>query len=328
MTESSNTVSNYSYEEIPDLSGKYALVTGANQGLGYSTTLGLVSHGAHVTMACRTEAKANEAIEQLHKDVAEKYPHSKVAAQIAKGHRLPLDFLKLDLNDLKKTQESAQEYLSRGLPLHILINNSGIAGEPWRLSADGIESHFAVNHLGHFVFTLALLDRLKESQPSRVVIVSSLIYTVLPSDTFDLATINDEAVGIPMSRYGRSKLANILFSNALARRLVGSQVRVNSIHPGMVDTGMARRVLGGHIDEETAAIFARFPTASFVTPEHGALTQLYIATSPDVVEKDIRGRFFVPTAEEQELNSNALDVNLQEELWAYSEEVVKVKTQK
>ncbi|KAF9372907.1 hypothetical protein CPB97_000930 [Podila verticillata] len=328
MTESSNTVSNYSYEEIPDLSGKYALVTGANQGIGYYTTLGLVSHGAHVTMGCRTEAKANEAIEQLHKDVAEKYPHSKAAAQIAKGHRLPLDFLKLDLNDLKKTQESAQEYLSRGLPLHILINNSGIAGEPWRLSADGIESHFAVNHLGHFVFTLALLDRLKESHPSRVVIVSSVAYTALPSDRFDLATINDETAGIPMSRYGRSKLANILFSNALARRLAGSQVRVNSVHPGMVDTGMSRRVIGGHMDEETAAIFARFPAAPLVSPEHGALTQLYIATSPEVVEKDIRGRFFVPTAEEQQLNSDALDVNLQEELWAYSEAVVKEKTQK
>ena len=171
MTESANAVSNYSYEEIPDLSGKYALVTGANQGIGYHTTLGLVSHGAHVTMACRTESKANEAIEQLHKDVVERYPHSKAAAQIAKGQRLPLDFLQLDLNDLKKTQESAQEYLSRGLPLHILINNSGIANEPWKLSADGIEVHFAVNHLGQFVFTNALLDRLKESQPSRIVVV-------------------------------------------------------------------------------------------------------------------------------------------------------------
>lgn len=171
MAAESNTVRNYSYDQIPDLTGKYALVTGANQGIGYSTTLGLVSHGAHVTMACRTEAKANEAIEKLHKDVAAKYPHSAAAAQVAKGHRLPLDFLQLDLNDLNKTQKSAQEFLSRGLPLHILINNSGIAGDPWGLSADGIESHFAVNHLGHFVFTLALLDRLKESQPSRVVVV-------------------------------------------------------------------------------------------------------------------------------------------------------------
>ncbi|KFH72021.1 hypothetical protein MVEG_02314 [Podila verticillata NRRL 6337] len=327
MAESSNTVINYSYEEIPDLSGKYALVTGANQGLGYSTTLGLVSHGAHVTMACRTEAKANEAIEQLHKDVAERFPHSKAAAQIAKGHRLPLDFLQLDLNDLKKTQKSAQEYLSRGLPLHILIDNSGIANEPWKLSADGIEVHFAVNHLGHFVFTNALLDRLKESQPSRIVVVSSLAYQYLPEDRFDISKINDETVGSPMTRYGRSKLANILYSNALARRLAGSQVRVNSIHPGLVDTRMSR-VTRDHMDDETRALFAKLPSPSPLTQDDGALTQLYVATSPDIVKNDIRGRFFIPIAVEEGLNSKALDVDLQEQLWAYSEKVVKEKLQK
>ncbi|KAG0013836.1 Retinol dehydrogenase 14 [Podila clonocystis] len=302
-TESSFTpVRNFSYDRIPDLTGKYALVTGANQGIGYSTTLGLVSHGAHVTMACRTEAKANEAIERLHKDVKEKFPHSVAAAQVSKGHRLPLEFLQLDLNDLKKTQKSAQEYLSRGLPLHILINNSGIAIEPWGLSADGIENHFAVNHLGHFVFTTALLGRLKESQPSRVVVVS---------------------------RYGRSKMANILFANALARRLAGSQVRVNSIHPGNVDTRMARTAMAKQdVDEEIAAIFSRTPKASILTPDDGALTQLYVATSPDVVKSDIRGRFFVPIADEESLNSQALDVSLQEKLWEYSEKVVKEKLQK
>lgn len=161
----------YSYDQIPNLTNKVALVTGANQGVGYATTLALVAHGAHVVMACRSEAKANDAIEQLHKDVAETYPRSTAAVQITKGERLKLEFLELDLNDLKKTQKSAQEFLSRGLPLHILINNSGIAGDAWTLSADGIENQFAVNHLGHFVFTLALLDRLKESQPSKIVIV-------------------------------------------------------------------------------------------------------------------------------------------------------------
>ncbi|KAG0337692.1 hypothetical protein BG000_005102 [Podila horticola] len=325
--ESANTVSHFSVDQIPDLTGKYALVTGANQGIGYATTLALVAHGAHVTLGCRTEAKANEAIEKLHKDVAEKYPHSAAAAQIAKGHRLPLDFLQLDLNDLKKTRESAQEFLSRGLPLHILINNSGIASDPWRLSADGIESHFAVNHLGHFVFTLGLLDRLKESQPSRVVVVSSVAYTKLPQEGFDLSTINDESVGIPMSRYGRSKLANILFANALARRLAGTQVRVNSLHPGLVDTGMSRKAFDD-MTEETATLMKGLDFSSALTPEKGALTQLYLATSPDVVTKDIRGRFFVPIAEEQELNADALDVDLQEKLWEYSEKVVKEKTQK
>ncbi|KAF9022087.1 hypothetical protein BGZ52_001225, partial [Haplosporangium bisporale] len=165
------TADHYSYDQIPNLTGKYALVTGANQGIGYATTLGLVAHGAHVVMACRSEAKANEAIERLHRDVTETYPHSIAAAQIAKGDRLKLEFLELDLNDLKKVQKSAQEFLSRRLPLHILVNNSGVGGAAWGLSADGIENHFAINHLGHFVLTTALLDCLKESQPSRVVVV-------------------------------------------------------------------------------------------------------------------------------------------------------------
>ncbi|KAI9236963.1 MAG: hypothetical protein BYD32DRAFT_443602 [Podila humilis] len=313
--ESLNTVPvrNHSYDQIPDLTGKYALVTGANQGIGYSTTLGLVSHGAHVTMACLTEAKANDAIEKLHKDVTERYPHSTAAAQIAKGHRLPLDFLLLGLNDLK--------------PLHILINNSGIANEPWRLSADGIESHFAVNHLGHFVFTTALLGRLKESQPSRIVVVSSLTHKFLPSDKFDLSTINDPTVGTSLTRYGRSKLANILFANGLPRRLAGSQVRVNSIHPGAVDTPMFRAAMES-LDEETTALFAKVPKESLLTPEDGALTQLYVATSPDVVKSDVRGRYFVPIAQEESLDSEALDMDLQEKLWEYSEKVVKEKTRK
>ncbi|KAF9332760.1 Retinol dehydrogenase 14 [Podila minutissima] len=324
MAAESNTVRNYSYDQIPDLTGKYALVTGANQGIGYSTTLGLVSHGAHVTMACRTEAKANEAIEKLHKDVTAKYPHSAAAAQVAKGHRLPLDFLQLDLSDLNKTQKAAQEFLSRGLPLHILINNSGIANESWKLSADGIENHFAVNHLGHFVFTTALVGRLKESQPSRVVVVSSLAYKMLPAEGFDLSTINDSTVGSPLTRYGRSKMANILFANALARRLAGSQVRVNSIHPGVVDTRMARAAME-NMEGETAALFAKLPKDSFLTPDDGALTQLYVATSPDVVRSDIRGRFFIPIGQEESLSSEVLDEDLQEKLWEYSEKIVKEK---
>ncbi|KAI9232366.1 MAG: hypothetical protein BYD32DRAFT_466313 [Podila humilis] len=157
-------VSHYSYDQFLELTGKYALVTGANIGIGYATTLALVTHGAQ-------------------------WP-----AEV-KGARLQLDFLEMDLNDLKKVQRAAQEYLSRGHPLHILINNGGISSEEWSVSADGTERHFALNYLGHFVLTTALLDRLKESQPSRVVVVSSLAYEILPPGGFDLSIINDETVG-------------------------------------------------------------------------------------------------------------------------------------
>ncbi|KAG0035810.1 hypothetical protein BGZ82_005088, partial [Podila clonocystis] len=157
----------------------------------------------------------------------------------------------------------------------------------------------------------------------------SSAHKILPSDKFDISTINDSNVGSPLTRYGRSKMANILFANALARRFAGSQVRVNSIHPGVVDTRMARAGLAKQdVDEKTAAILAKFPKESFLTPDDGALTQLYVATSPDVVKSDIRGRFFVPIADEERLNSKALDVDLQQKLWEYSEKVVKEKLQK
>ncbi|KAF9379671.1 Retinol dehydrogenase 14 [Podila verticillata] len=320
------TADHYSYDQIPNLTGKYALVTGANQGIGYATTLGLVAHGAHVVMACRSEAKANEAIERLHRDVTETYPHSIAAAQIAKGDRLKLEFLELDLNDLKKVQKSAQEFLSRRLPLHILVNNSGVGGAAWGLSVDGIENHFAINHLGHFVLTTALLDCLKESQPSRVVVVSALLYDLLPEGGFDLDNINNDKIGDPLQRYGRSKLANILFANALARRLANEQVYVNSLHPGVVDTGMTHH-FNDHRANMMASIMTQFAKFTSVTPAQGALTQLYLATSPEVANKDIRGRFFIPVAKELGLNSEALDVDLQEKLWEYSEKIVKEKTQ-
>ncbi|KAF9332759.1 hypothetical protein BG006_004377 [Podila minutissima] len=123
--------------------------------------------------------------------------------------------------------------------------------------------------------------------------LSSSAHTTLPAEGFDLSTINDESVGVPMSRYGRSKLANILFANALASRLAGTQVRVNSLHPGLVDTDMSPKVIG-NMTEETVALMKGADTV--VTPEEGALTQLYLATSPDVITKDIRGQYFVPTA--------------------------------
>ncbi|KAF9310069.1 Retinol dehydrogenase 14 [Podila horticola] len=315
----------YSYDQIPNLTNKVALVTGANQGVGYATTLALVAHGAHVVMACRSEAKANDAIEQLHKDVAETYPRSTAAVQITKGERLKLEFLELDLNDLKKTQKSAQEFLSRGLPLHILINNSGIAGDAWTLSADGIENQFAVNHLGHFVFTLALLDRLKESQPSKIVIVSSLAYETLPPGGFDLSTINDETVGDPMSRYGRSKYATLLFGKALASRLESEQVFVNIVHPGMIKTRMGNTYADNMEPSIRIDIMKKISSAGSISVADGALTQLYCATSPEINNKNIRGKFFIPIAHELDPMPEVESKELQEQLWTYSEEVVKQK---
>ena len=127
-------------DDIPDLTGKVAIVTGANSGLGYATTVALASHGAHVFLACRSESKALEAIEKAKAEIKEKNP-------LLKGEP-NLDFLALDLNDMKKCHHAGKQFLERGLPLHILINNGGIMTSPYELSADGVEQQFAVNHMG------------------------------------------------------------------------------------------------------------------------------------------------------------------------------------
>lgn len=130
----------YTHDDIPDLTGKVAIVTGANSGLGYATTVALAARGAHVFLACRAMGKALEAIEKAKAEIKTKYPQFKGEPNF--------DFLALDLNDMKKCQHAAQEFLKRGLPLHILVNNGGIMTSPFALSADDIEQQFAVNHMG------------------------------------------------------------------------------------------------------------------------------------------------------------------------------------
>jgi NAD(P)-dependent dehydrogenase (short-subunit alcohol dehydrogenase family) len=134
------TPNNYSYSKIPDLSGKIAIVTGANSGLGYATTVALAAQGAHVFLACRNKQRAEDAIERAKVEIKETYPSTTAVGN--------MEFLELDLNDMRKARESARLFSEKGLPLHILINNSGIMATPFELSADGIETQFAVNHMG------------------------------------------------------------------------------------------------------------------------------------------------------------------------------------
>jgi len=129
----------YSHDQIPNLSGKVALVTGANTGLGYATMVSLAGHGAHVIAACRSEQRAIEAIARAKQEIKTKYPNA---------GEPQIEFLQLDLNDINNSAQAAKNFLNKGLPLHILVNNSGIANTPFALSADGIEQQFAVNHVG------------------------------------------------------------------------------------------------------------------------------------------------------------------------------------
>ncbi|KAF9089258.1 hypothetical protein BGX29_012137 [Mortierella sp. GBA35] len=311
------TPNRYSHDKIPDLIGKVAIVTGANSGLGYATTVALAAHGARVFLACRSQQRAQEAIDNAKAEIKAKYPNAPAPQ---------LEFLELDLNDMNKTHQAAEEFLKKGLPLHILVNNSGIMNTPFGLSADGIETQFAVNHMGHFVFTMGLLDKIKESQPSRIVILSSLAHELVPKwmNGIDFDTLNDETKSTPVSRYARSKLANVLFGKALARRLANEKVWVNVAHPGYVATNLSRSTkdVAGVYAEKAANIMTWIVGMS---PEVGALTQLYLATSPEIEEQDIRGRYFIPIANEIQPTEWSRNEELQEKLWTFSEKLVREK---
>ncbi|KAF9092037.1 hypothetical protein BGX23_004677 [Mortierella sp. AD031] len=313
------TPDRFSIDQMPDLTGKVAIVTGANSGLGYYAMVGLAAHGAHVFLACRSQKRAQQAIEKARAEIKTKYPNAPAAPQ--------LEFLELDLGDMNKTHQAAQEFLKKGLPLHILINNAGLIIVPYEQTIDGIENQFGVNHVGPFVFTMALLDRLKESQPSRIVCTSSYSHEILVSKAgIEFEKLKDEIDTIDktpegdLGRYGQSKLANILFAKALSRRLAKDQVFVNVTHPGVCPKSVVPE------DDSWKELITSWVKKAFALPyEVGALTQLYLATSTEIEEKDIRGRYFIPVANEILPSSHARDEKLQEKLWAWTEEVVSEK---
>ncbi|KAI7818567.1 hypothetical protein BC939DRAFT_506423 [Gamsiella multidivaricata] len=304
---------NFTQDQIPDLSSKVAIVTGANTGLGYETALALASHGAHVFLACRNKAKVLEAIERLERELAETAPHIWPK----------LDFLYLDLSDLRSVVRSAREFLSKGLQLHILVNNAGLGLSPPKLSKDGIELVFAVNHMGHFLLTQLLLPKLIESQPSRIVSVSSAAHELnLPLGGIQFGKLSQPDAESPLVNYNRSKLANILYVKALARRLASAghdRVFVNAVNPGYCVTGIdgeAESTVGEVVSKVLSTTREWFGRK----PEDGALTQLYCAASPEIEEKMLSGRYFVPDGHELRPGPYAMNKELQERLYRYSED--------
>ncbi|KAI8346053.1 hypothetical protein B0O80DRAFT_393279 [Mortierella sp. GBAus27b] len=290
----------YSYDDIPDLTGKVAIVTGATGSVGYATVVALAAHGAHVFLACRNRVMAEEAIER-----AQNQPK--------------LEFLELELGEMRKAQSAAREFLDKGLPLHILVCSAGIKFRNFELTEDGFENHFGINHLGHFVFTTALLERIRESAPARIVILSSMAHEVPPSNKpIDFKSLRDEKNRTnAVMRYGQSKLANVLFAKALARRLRNDRVWVNIAHPGNVESHIRQDMLES--DNKTFRAFCCLWLLLAYKARDAALTPLYLATSPEVVEKNIRGMYFIPIANEMDPSPISDSVNLQEELWRYSE---------
>ena len=209
-------------DDIGDLSGRVALITGANSGIGYETAGALALHGAHVIMACRNGEKARQARDKLESEL----------------ERSSLELLALDLADLVSVRRAAETVLGRHARLDILVNNAGVMGTPYRQTADGLELQMATNHFGHFALTGLLLDRLVTTERSRIVTVSSQMHRV------GHLRLDDLGGGTPRNTwvvYGASKLANLLFTAELSRRLAAADLTTGALaaHPGWTRSNLA-----------------------------------------------------------------------------------------
>ncbi|KAH9188870.1 hypothetical protein AeNC1_009150 [Aphanomyces euteiches] len=290
----------FSYRDIPDLSSKVAIVTGASAGLGLVMARELARKGCHVIFACRSREKTMTVIHQL----------AKTLPGVPK-----LDFIHLDLMNLKSVAVFVDNFKARNLPLHILINNAGIMAPPFELSEDGIESHFATNHVGHHALTTGLLPILDASAPSRVVVVSSHAHIRAPWWDFDLEMINDETKYHAWRWYSQSKLANLLFTRELSRQLEVRNVHnvyVNAVHPGVVRTQVSTK----HRHWLLNWLMALFE----VDVNTAAKTLLYVATSDEIVTHNWHGEYFVPIAR---LGQSAfVDPGLGRRLWVLTESLI------
>lgn len=269
--------------------GRVALISGANTGIGRVTALELARAGFRVFLACRSIERTRPVLDEIH------------ATRPAQG----AEWLPLELSDFASVRACAQNFLARGLPLHLLVNNAGLASARG-LTKSGFELAFGVNHMGHFLLTRLLLDRLKLSAPARVVTVASRAHTRVSGIDWE-AVRRPTATVLGVKEYGVSKLANVLFSAELGRRLRGSGVSTYSLHPGVVDSDIWRR-----LPWPLRALNRLF----LISNEDGAKTTLHCAVSAAVAGET--GLYY--NACHPELPSAAgQDVVLAGELWRRSE---------
>jgi len=271
-----------------ELAGRTFMVTGGNTGIGRATAAGLARRGGRVYMACRSQQKGRRAVADI----------------VAATGNDAVAFLPLDLADLASVRRCAEEFLALGEPLHVLINNGGVAGQRG-ITRDGFELAFGVNHVGHFALTTALLGRLAASAPARVVTVASDAH-------YQARGVDFEAVRRPtasvtgMREYAVSKLCNVLFSAELARRVQGRGITTYALHPGVVASDIWRRV--------------PWPVRPLIklrmiSPADGATTSLYCATSDSVAADS--GRFYDGSREREP--SKVATPDLARALWEHSQ---------
>lgn len=286
-------------EEIDiDMKEKVVMITGANSGIGKETAIALAKMGATIVMVCRNQERGEHALQEI----KEKSNSDNVILFLA------------DLADQESIRKVVDDFKEKYKELHVLINNAGLVLMKKMLTPEGYESTFAINHLGHFLLTNLLLDIIKESAPSRIINVSSVAHSMARLDLEDIHFENEKYRGF--RSYGNSKLATILFTYELARKLEGTGVTVNALHPGGVRTNFGKRHSKWYI-RPIMSLFSVF----MINAKKGARTSVYLASSPEVEETT--GKYF-KKCEAVESSKISYDESIQQRLWELSEKLVKL----
>ena len=248
-----------------EMKGKIVLITGATSGIGRETAYGLAGMGAKVVILARDAGKAASTI----KEIMERTGNTET------------DFIKCDLASLDSVRNATEVFKSGYQRLDVLIDNAGLVLGRRKVTVDGFEYTFQVNHLSHFLLTNLLLDVLKRSAPSRVIVVGSAAHSIAHLDFNDLMM---EKSYSSFKAYGRSKLANLLFCFELARRLEGTGVTANCLHPGVVRTNF------GHDLEGAMKVLQPIMYPFMISARKGASTSIYLASAPEMA--NVSGKYF------------------------------------
>jgi NAD(P)-dependent dehydrogenase (short-subunit alcohol dehydrogenase family) len=279
------------------MQGKTVLVTGANQGIGKATAIALAAKGARVVLVARNAEKGRAALAEVE------------AAGKGGG-----ELIVADLSSQEQVRRVAADFKARHDRLHVLVNNAGVFVPERHTTVDGLEETFALNHLGYFLLTRELLEVLQATAGARIVNVSSEAHRSAKMQWDDLQFAHTPYRAF--KAYGQSKLANVLFTYELARRLEGTGVTANCLHPGVIASGFGQ-TYGGAV-----SVLLKIVRPFLLTAEEGARTSVYLASSPEV--EGVSGKYFskckaVPS------NAVSYEEQSQNKLWSLSEQMVKAQ---
>lgn len=268
---------------------KTVLITGGNSGIGKATAEQLILQGYHVIIAARDHTKSQQVVDDIRKHNC----HANI------------DAMPLDLSDLEQVREFADAFRVRVKVLDVLILNAGLFPTHKQLTVQGFEMQFGVNHLGHFLLTQLLLDLVEAAPEGRIIVLSSIMHWI---GRIDFASFNGEKSYNAMRSYSQSKLANVLFTQELTRRLQGTRITVNAVHPGAVDTGIVR---------DLPNVIQKLNSLLAMSPRKAAATSVYLATSAEV--NGISGKFFINCKTRP--SSPLASKKTAEKLWEISDDI-------